>query len=62
MTVRNIVAVFLCTGIYPLDRSIVVPVKAEQSTSLAKHTWLKFIPLYNPAKPRRRSSDVIVFS
>ena len=58
MTVRNILARFYCTGIYPLDRGI-LPVKAEESTSLAKHIRLKFIPLYSP---RRKSSDAIVFS
>ena len=58
LTVRNILARFHCTGIYPLD-SGVLPVKAEESTSLAKRTGVKFIPLYSP---RRKSSDAIVFS
>ena len=59
MTVRNILAGCHHIGIYPLDcRHVVVPVKAEEST---KHK-VKVHLLYSPAKPRCRSSGVIVFS
>ena len=55
MTLSNVQAGFRCTGIYPLDRNVVVPKSKEVPTSLAQRTGIKFIPLYSPVRPRYQS-------
>ena len=55
ITIKNIQAGFRCTGIYPCNRDIDIPSKPSDSSSLAEHTGVKFIPLYSPVKPRIRT-------
>ena len=55
MTLSNVQAGFRCTGIYPLDRNVVVPKSKEVPSSLAQRTGIKFIPLYSPVRLRYQS-------
>ena len=52
MTISNISAGFQCTGIYPLNCSVLIPSEPEVQ-SLADRTGVNFIPLYSLSRPRR---------
>ena len=52
MTISNISAGFQCTGIYPLNRSVLIPSEPEVQ-SLADRTGVNFIPLYSLSRQRR---------
>ncbi len=65
MSMKNVQAGFRCTGIYPLNRNLLVPEEENetaQKTNLAQRTGLKFIPLCSPLKPRRSSGSSYQFS
>ena len=47
MTVGNIVQGFKVTGVYPVDRSVLLP-QSQECETLTKKTGLSFIPLYSP--------------
>ena len=55
MTMKNIQTGFECTGIYPLNRDAIVPMSKDATVTLTQCTWLKFIPLYSPARQHRPS-------
>ena len=55
ITLLNVQAGFRCTGIYPLDRNVVVPKSKEVPSSLAQHTGTKFTHLYSPVRLRYQS-------
>ena len=50
MTVRNITGGFQVTGIYPLDRGIIVGSDHMISSHVPEDTGLAFIPLYSPLR------------
>ena len=53
MTPANIVSGLKITGIYPTDRSVVIPAKGpvpEKYSSICERTGLKFIPLFTPVR------------
>lgn len=49
MTMKNIVGGFRITGVYPFDRTVVLP-KETKRVSLAERTGLNFIPLCSPSR------------
>ena len=51
MSLANIAAGFRVTGIYPVNRNALSPIK-EKADSLTKETGLSFIPLYSPSSRR----------
>ena len=61
MTMQNIVSGFRTTGIYPLDRSAVLPASEfrDRRESLAQQKGLNFIPLYSPSHSRPQHSNVV---
>ena len=60
MTMQNIISGFRTTGIYPLDRSALLPANEfrDKRESLAQQKGLNFIPLYSP-RSRPYHSDVV---
>ena len=61
MNMKNVVAGFRYTGIYPLNRSALIPEeKEEKEKSLAYRTGLKFIPLYSPLRYNSRKSATCI--
>ena len=62
MTMQNIVGGFRTTGVYPFNRSVLIPVKESRRISLAERTGLRFIPLYSPSCRKRAQVPVLSFS
>ena len=58
MTVRNIVAGFKITGVYPFNpNAIVIQDGSHESASVAESTLIAYIPLFSPPK-RNRNKEI----
>ena len=60
MNMKNVQGGFRYTGIFPLDRNMLIPQEKNElsNNSLAESCGLKFIPLYSPICPKPTKKPV----